>query len=410
MTDDVYPHANSRREFLKASLLSCGLVSIGAPGALGGGLPAVPANLNAQGGMTRVVGPERVGALLPADANGLRLPSGFASRVLARSRQPVAGSDGYIWHDAPDGGATFPTANGWIYVSNCERSSPNGGASALRFDSSGDVIGAYSICSGSARNCAGGPTPWGTWLTCEEVDLGRVIECDPTGARAPIVRNALGWFQHEAAAVDPATGDVYLTEDERDGGFYRFRPNAFGDLSAGVLEIALLSGRRSPYAVSWNAVAAPNPTAGGTRTRKQVRKSFRFNGGEGAWHHQGVIYMTTKGDNRVWAFDIARAEISIIYDDATSATPVLTGVDNVTVSQNGSVYVAEDGGDMQICVIGADRSVAPIVMIEGHSSSEVTGVAFSPDGARLYFSSQSGATGAADGGVTYEVTGPFATV
>jgi Tol biopolymer transport system component len=75
----------------------------------------------------------------------------------------------------------------------------------------------------------------------------------------------------------------------------------------------------------------------------------------------------------------------------------------VTVSRSGDVYVAEDGGNMQIVILGPDGSVSPMVEVNGHNDSEITGPAFSPDGSRLYFSSQRG-NGV---GITYEVRGPF---
>ena len=400
---------DNRRAFLRRSLVSCGLLSVGATSSWAQGLMAVPANINADGGLQTLAGPSSLGPLLEPDANGIRLPAGFSSRVIARSGQAVPGTT-HVWHGAPDGGATFATAGGgWIYVSNAELARPNGAVSAIAFDAAANIVGAYSICSNSSSNCAGGPTPWGTWLTCEEVDLGRVIECDPRGINAPQVRNALGWFDHEAVAVDPTTGWLYLTEDRSDGRFYRFRPTTPGNLSAGVLEAAQLSGT-APWTVTWLAVPNPNPTGNQTRTRKQVKKSTGFNGGEGAWFHNGIVYITTKGDNRVWALTLATNRMSVVYDDNTNANPILTGVDNVTVSSTGAVYVAEDGGDMQLCVIGSAGDVAPLLKVEFQTSSEITGPAFSPDGTRLYFSSQRGTTGSSSGGITYEVTGPFSGV
>ena len=93
------------------------------------------------------------GPLQPADANGLQLPAGFSSRVVATTGQVVAGTS-YAWHTAPDGGATFATEDGgWIYVSNSE-SSP-GGAGMVRFDAGGQVVEARRILNGTTRNCAG---------------------------------------------------------------------------------------------------------------------------------------------------------------------------------------------------------------------------------------------------------------
>jgi uncharacterized protein len=82
-------------------------------------------------------------------------------------------------------------------------------------------------------------------------------------------------------------------------------------------------------------------------------------------------------------------------------------VDNVTVSKSRDIYVAEDGGDMQLCLITPDRIVAAFLQVVGHDASEITGPAFNPTGDRLYFSSQRGSTGNPLNGVTFEVRGPF---
>ncbi|MFE5395541.1 alkaline phosphatase PhoX [Streptomyces sp. NPDC056568] len=343
------------------------------------------------------------GALGAADGNGVRLPAGFTSRVIARSGQKVAGTS-YTWHNAPDGGACYADGSGWIYVSNSEIN-PSGGASAVRFSSTGAITSAYRVLSGTRQNCAGGRTPWNTWLSCEEVDRGYVYETDPWGVKAAVRRDAMGRFKHEAAAADPVRRVVYLTEDVTDGCFYRFRPTTWGDLSAGTLEV-LVAGSATSGPVTWARVTDPS---GATATRNQVSGAKRFNGGEGCYYADDTCWFTTKGDNRVWQYNAAAQTIELAYDDSlvTSGTAPLTGVDNVTGSSSGDLFVAEDGGNMEICVITPADVIAPFLRIDGQSGSEITGPAFSPDGTRLYFSSQRGTSGSSSGGITYEVRGPF---
>lgn len=347
-----------------------------------------------------------LGELLPPDENGVRLPAGFTSRILAHSSREIFG---YQWHAAPDGGVVFAADDGgWVYVSNSEMEDKAGGVGALRFNSQGEVIDAYSILENTSRNCAGGHTPWQTWLSCEEINKGQVWECDPFGKKQATVRSALGLFNHEAVAVDLNNRQLYLTEDERDGCLYRYTANSFDaagnpDLDDGFLEVAeTIHGRIGK--VRWHRL--PDPMATTTLTRKQVPNSSHFDGGEGIWFHDGSIYFTTKGDDRVWAYDIQENDLSIVYNAAFYIWPVLTGVDNITANAKGELLVAEDGGSMQIVVVSG-KEVHPLLQITGQDRSEITGPAFSPDGSRLYFSSQRGKTGLPEDGITYEITGPF---
>jgi secreted PhoX family phosphatase len=367
-----------RRNFLQATALGGTVFAIGS---------TWPRLLGAS-----AAGEGPYGPLQPADANGMQLPADFTSRVVATTGQNVSGTS-YTWHSSPDGGATFGTADGgWIYVSNSEASS--GGVGMVQFNASGQTVDARRILSGTTRNCAGGPTPWGTWLSCEETSTGQVWECDPTGVDAGVVRPAMGRFNHEAAAVDPDRRHVYLTEDASDGGLYRFVPATWPDLSSGTLQVLTESGGT----LGWTTV--PDPDGSPTPTRDQVSTMKVFDGGEGAWYDSGKVYFTTKGDNRVWTYDPAANALTVIYDRATSPTPVLSGVDNVTVAPSGDVYVAEDGGNMELVILSPEGDVAPFMRL-GVPGSEITGPAFDPSGTRLYFSSQR------NPGRTYEVTGPF---
>jgi hypothetical protein len=350
------------------------------------------------------------------DANGIILPEGFTSRVVARAGEVLPGEQGYAWHTDPDGGAVFPTGDdgGWIYVSNQEERLlvGGGGVGAIRFDADGSIVDAYRILDGTYTNCAGGPTPWGTWLSCEEHPTGLVWECDPFGVDEAVPRPAMGAFFHEAAFVDdrPDQQRVYLTEDSNfDGRFYRFTPASYPDLSAGVLEAAVASEPDGTGAITWIEVdpvlAAPDA---------RIKGAHSYVGAEGIWIDTGLVYFTTKGDDTVWVYDPITSTMDIVYRAAdfpggADAAP-LTGVDNIVFNDAGELYVAEDGGNMELVLITPDRVVTPFLRIVGQDGSEIAGPAFDPSGTRLYFSSMRGTSGqfSADG-ITYEISGPFNT-
>ena len=359
---------------------------------------------------------KNIGPLKKPDSNGIMLPEGFSVKIVAKSgKRPITGKE-FLWHDAPDGGATFEKKNdGWIYVSNSERFF--GGVSALEFNSKGDLIDAYSICKGTHMNCAGGTVEGMKWLTCEETSTGQVYECDPSGKNDSKVLPALGRFKHEAVAEDFLHKHLYLTEDTPDGGFYRFIPDGLTkdgkiNFSSGKLQIAVLNGDSQEGKVEWKNIKDPNPPIWQillkiNELRYQVKDSAKFNGGEGIAYYEGKIYFATKGDNKIWCYDTKNQNIIVLYDHSTHPNPILSGVDNIVFSSSGDLFVAEDGGNMQIVAIDSDGSLVPILQIMGQDESEITGPAFDPSNERLYFSSQRGKSGSASGGVTYEVKGPF---
>ena len=179
---------------------------------------------------------------------------------------------------------------------------------------------------------------------------------------------------------------------------------ARSDLSSGALEVAVVDDDNN---VTWGAIGDPT-VANGVETRYQYGPATSFNGGEGLDYHDRSMYFTTKNDNRVYQYDIDNDTMTIIYDQATDLNGGLaSGLDNLEMSPAGEVIIAEDGGNMELVAIANDY-VVPIVRVIGHSSSEMTGPAFTSDMTRLYFSSQRGTTGDSADGVTYEITGPFA--
>ncbi len=355
------------------------------------------------------VGP--YGALEAPDANGMRLPKGFTSREIARTDKPL-GKSGKPFHFLPDGMGTFKTEDGFILVSNSEAPYVEGawetGTAAIRFDKNFNVTDYYDILKGTDLNCSGGVTAWGTWLSCEErandsyKGGGAVWECDPYGVKAAIRHPKMGLFKHEACSIDPIGKAAYLTEDLGDGCLYRFTPRSYPDLSEGKLEAARVE---DDGKVTWLPIDDPEGAV--APPRNQQPEATRFKRGEGMWYDDGVIYFATTQDDRVYAYHCADNEIEVLYDGvALGDDAPLHDADNVTVSPiSGDLYVCEDAGDLQACLISTEGIVTPFLQLPGedHENSEITGPAFDPTGTRFYFASQR----AVGGGVIYEVSGPF---
>ncbi len=396
----------------------------------------------------------------------LHLPAGFRYLTFGWTGDPLA--DGRPTPGLHDGMAAFAATGSRIrLVRNHEVRTGGafadrplydriggGGTTTIEFDTAnGRVLEAWASLAGTAVNCAGGPTPWESWLTCEETVLGPdappplvqrwtipayrqphgyVFEVPADGAATAEPLRAMGRFVHEAVSVDPATGIVYETEDQEAGGFYRFLPAEAGNLRAGgrleMLAIAdapradLRSGQTSKVwrPVSWAPVADPDPAEIGPDS---VFRQGLAGGGatfarlEGTWYGDGRIYVvsTTGGDaeaGQVWEYDPGRERLRLIYE--SPGKDVLDMPDNLCVSPGGGLVLCEDGDtDNFLRGLTVDGEIFPFarndVVLGGEKNGisgdfrarEFAGATYDPDGRWLFFNAQTP-------GITFAVTGPWA--
>ena len=400
----------------------------------------------------------------------LHLPAGFRYLTFGWTGDPLA--DGRPTPDSHDGMAAFAGTGSRIrLIRNHEVRSGGafadrplydaiggGGTTTIEFDAAtGAVHDAWPSLAGTAVNCAGGPTPWGSWLTCEETVLGPgadpsllqsllrrfsipdyelphgyVFEVPADGTASAEPYRAMGRFVHEAVSIDPATGIVYETEDQGASGFYRFLPNEAGILSAGgrleMLGIAgtpgadLRTGQSAGVwrPVSWASIEDPDPAEVG---EDSVFKQGVAGGGatfarlEGTWYGDGRIYIvsTSGGETetgQVWEYDPRGERVRLIFE--SPGKDVLDMPDNLCVSPRGGLVLCEDGDDENfIRGLTLDGVIFPFaknsVVLDGEKNSltgdfrnrEFAGATYSPDGRWLFFNAQSP-------GITFAVTGPWA--
>lgn len=337
----------------------------------------------------------------------------------------------------------YPDPDGGIYPLG-------GGTTTLVYNlKTGKLERSHLSLAGTATNCAGGKTPWGSWLSCEESlagikdglpqDHGWVFEvpANATGLVEPKPIKAMGRFKHEAACIDPRTGVVYLTEDVENSLFYRYLPVDPRHLDKGgklqALAIvdqpsadtrnwdSVMWSQGQKRTTSWITLSDVESPEGDLNLRGHAAGAAFFARGEGIhWAEDHLYFTCTSGgvgrhgqimryvpSPREGAHDEALQPGQIeLFVEATDRA-VLDYIDNITIAPNGHVIGCEDRkiGTNHIKGVMPDGRIYTIARnAEPHDSddtnSELAGVCFSPEGKTMFVNIYSP-------GVTLAITGPW---
>jgi secreted PhoX family phosphatase len=444
--------AADRRRFLGAT--ASAFAALAASGAMIRSAPvAATAPVPARGPGFAGYGP-----LVKDPAGVLDLPEGFSYRVISRLGDAM--DDGGTVPDRADGMGCFDIGNGEIALVRNHELQPRhdaGGPIATGFGKRNGqfvpggtttiVLDAKTLAvkqqfrslGGTIRNCSGGVTPWGSWLTCEEAptgpgqpygeglerDHGWVFEV-PAAARGlvdAVPLKAMGRFNHEAAAVDPATGYVYLTEDRDDGVLYRFLPKTPGKLAdGGRLQAMVIEGLddtrnwtspamqlRRPYRVAWidlDEVEAPKDDL---RQRAAAKGAALVARGEGLHMGENAVFACCTSGGAMQLGQIlkltpglagASDTIELFFESESKAQ--FDYGDNITVAPNGHLIVCEDQytDTTDNHIRGITPAGTPYTFARIATQCELAGGCFSPDGQVLFVNAYSPTA-------TLAITGPW---